>query len=107
MMSTHIVAPPIVGRACIGNAHSPAATRTGPVRRSSIESAIVLICAKNAAMRVAALVPRRPDRVIDPRVVGEQGDVGVLVALREGGAVGVDGGSDGGGISGHAAGPYS
>jgi hypothetical protein len=50
MMSMLIVVPPMLGRACIGKAHSPAATRTGPVRRSSIESAIVLICVKNSPM---------------------------------------------------------
>lgn len=50
MMSTTIVAPPIEGRACIGKAASLPATRTGPVRRSSIESAMAAISSKKAPM---------------------------------------------------------
>ena len=37
------VVPPITGRAWNGKAASPAATRTGPVRRSSIESDIAVV----------------------------------------------------------------
>ena len=57
MMSMQKVVPPITGRACIGNAASPAATRTGPVRRSSTESAMPWVSSQNSP--IDALPSRR------------------------------------------------
>ena len=48
----------MLGRACMGKAPSPAATRTGPVRRSSIESAIAARLVEEAADRLVAFVSR-------------------------------------------------
>ena len=56
---------------------------------------------EEAADGVVPVVPRRADRVLDPRVGGEEPDVRGAVAAGEGGAVGVDGGADRGGVSGH------